>query len=444
MLSRLLCDRLVHRPVTLCGIALRSATSATHRHRTPARSPHYTNAQSICTSKQISQAAAPTTATHVSTQLLDPAAELAEFMSVFPDVVNHVTAAVQRYELPATTQASSWLAQAMLYNVPKGKRNRGLLTVSTFKLLQALQQPKPDESTGNICKRYVCIGCLHCLKHLSFTFRNLARADVMRAQQLGWCVEMLQALFLVADDIMDHSETRRGALCWYKVPAVGLTAVNDTLMIENLIYSILRCHFAADPCYVALIELFHEAMLVTCIGESLDLQTAQQAVATFNLRQYTSIAHNKTAFYSFYLPVASAMLMAGHREPLLFAQVRDILYEIGLFFQVQDDYLDCFGDPAVTGKIGTDIQDKKCSWLVVQCLEKASDVQRSMLEQCYGQPDSVDAVRALYEEMALPQLFGEYEERSYADICARIRQLPDTIPRVIFEQIMDVIYQRKH
>ena len=47
---------------------------------------------------------------------------------------------------------------------------------------------------------------------------------------------------------------------------------------------------------------------------------------------------------------------------------------------LQDDFLDCFGDPKVTGKVGTDIEDNKCSWLVVQALAKANTEQRTLLE----------------------------------------------------------------
>jgi len=46
----------------------------------------------------------------------------------------------------------------------------------------------------------------------------------------------------------------------------------------------------------------------------------------------------------------------------------------------QDDYIDCFGDPALTGKVGTDIEDNKCSWLIVQALARATGDQRLTLE----------------------------------------------------------------
>lgn len=121
----------------------------------------------------------------------------------------------------------------------------------------------------------------------------------------------LQSTFLIMDDIMDGSQTRRGQPCWYKLEDVKLTAINDALMIENCVYVILKKYFSNLPSYLKLVELFHETMLITSIGQSLDLQTANRDVSCFTMDRYKSIVDHKTAYYTFYLPVALAMHLAG-------------------------------------------------------------------------------------------------------------------------------------
>lgn len=64
----------------------------------------------------------------------------------------------------------------------------------------------------------------------------------------------------------------------------------------------------------------------------------------------------------------------------MFKKLEEIFFSIGHFFQVQDDYLDCFGDPNVTGKIGTDIEEGKCTWLVVTALNVCNPTQRLTIQ----------------------------------------------------------------
>ena len=53
-----------------------------------------------------------------------------------------------------------------------------------------------------------------------------------KAVVLGWCIELLQAYFLIADDLMDQSVTRRGAPCWYRMPRVR-RALSLSLSLSN-------------------------------------------------------------------------------------------------------------------------------------------------------------------------------------------------------------------
>ena len=80
------------------------------------------------------------------------------------------------------------------------------------------------------------------------------KADMELANILGWSVEIMQAFYLVADDIMDGSITRRGQPCWYRRSDVGLAAFNDSIILESLVFNIIKKYFRAKPYYLSLLE----------------------------------------------------------------------------------------------------------------------------------------------------------------------------------------------
>ncbi|KAK3738829.1 hypothetical protein QZH41_011041 [Actinostola sp. cb2023] len=254
-----------------------------------------------------------------------------------------------------------------------GKRNRGLSVIGSLRHL--MSEDKITEETVNI------------------------------ALLLGWCVEWFQAFFLVADDIMDQSLTRRGQLCWYKKVAY-----------------------------------------LTSVGQSLDLITKPgNDFEHFTLNRYKVIVKYKTAFYSFYLPVALAMYMAGITDKEAHENAKAILLEMGEFFQIQDDFLDAYGDPKITGKVGTDIEENKCTWLIVNALERVSPQQLTIIKENYGinDQDATLKVKEIYKELGLDKMFHEYEESSYQKIIDLINTRSGNLPKAVFLEFVQKIYKRK-
>nr|1ZW5_A Chain A, farnesyl diphosphate synthase [Homo sapiens] len=342
------------------------------------------------------------------------AQEKQDFVQHFSQIVRVLTEDEMGH--PEIGDAIARLKEVLEYNAIGGKYNRGLTVVVAFR---ELVEPRKQDADS-----------------------------LQRAWTVGWCVELLQAFFLVADDIMDSSLTRRGQICWYQKPGVGLDAINDANLLEACIYRLLKLYCREQPYYLNLIELFLQSSYQTEIGQTLDLLTAPQGnvdLVRFTEKRYKSIVKYKTAFYSFYLPIAAAMYMAGIDGEKEHANAKKILLEMGEFFQIQDDYLDLFGDPSVTGKIGTDIQDNKCSWLVVQCLQRATPEQYQILKENYGQKEAekVARVKALYEELDLPAVFLQYEEDSYSHIMALIEQYAAPLPPAVFLGLARKIYKRR-
>lgn len=113
------------------------------------------------------------------------------------------------YELPE--EANEWVARMLTYTVAGGKMNRGLSTLSV---------------RGTFAK---LVG------------HSLTNKERCQAAALGWCIEFLQAFFLVADDLMDDSVTRRGQPCWFRLPDVKTIAVNDRYASRTRLHRALLC-----------------------------------------------------------------------------------------------------------------------------------------------------------------------------------------------------------
>ena len=280
--------------------------------------------------------------------------------------------------------------------------------------------------------------------------RPLDESEYFLTATLGWLTELLQAFFLVSDDIMDSSITRRGQPCWYRKPGVGMVAINDAFMLEMSIYALLKKHFRQHPSYLDIVELFQTTTFQTEIGQLCDLLTAPEDhvdLNNFSPEKHRFIVIYKTAYYSFYLPVVLALYYLELATPANLKSCEDILIPLGEYFQVQDDYLDAYGSPEAIGKIGTDIQDNKCSWVINQALKRASPEQRSVLDECYGRKDAEKEgrVKGIFEELKLEQVYLDYEQ----DVVGRLRKMiqdvdeSEGLKRGVFEGFLGKIYGRK-
>ncbi|MCJ1266550.1 Farnesyl pyrophosphate synthetase [Lobaria immixta] len=339
---------------------------------------------------------------------------LKTFETVFPKIIADLSQHAQQYGLPEN--ALKWYEDSLKFNTMGGKCNRGMSVVDTTQILLD---------------------------------RSLSDDEYFHSACLGWMTELLQAFFLVSDDIMDSSHTRRGNPCWFRKPEVGMIAINDSFMLESSIYVLLAKHFRSHPSYLHFIELFHTITFQTEVGQLADLLTAPEDdidLSKFSLSKHSFIVIYKTAYYSFYLPVALALHYLQLATDRNLRQARDILIPLGEYFQIQDDYLDAYGTPEAIGKIGTDIQDNKCSWIINQALERASPEQRKVLDENYGQKDGDKEakVKKIFAELQLDQVYLAYEEKRVAEIRELIAHVDESegLKKGVFESFLQKIYKR--
>ncbi|KAK5640093.1 hypothetical protein RI129_010904 [Pyrocoelia pectoralis] len=299
------------------------------------------------------------------------------------------------------------------YNVPRGKLIYPLTMVAFYKLIE---DP-----------------------------HKLTQENVQLSMVLAWCTQMLFTCFIISDDIIDSSEIRQGLPCWHLLENVGIQAINDKILLENGIHTILKRHLENHHSYVPAIELFHKLSTVLTLGQTLDALSYKNGVIdfdTFNIDFYRLISKYKTCSL-FVFPIRLASHFSSQCDNKFHEWAERFFQRMGHYFHIQNDFFDCFGDPLITGKNGTDIQEGRCTWLITNAMQRASSKQKIILRQNYGKsnPQSIAAVRTIYEELDLPKLYASTEDDTYNTLQSDIQMLPQT-SRGFFDQFLDRIHRR--
>lgn len=220
-------------------------------------------------------------------------------------------------------------------------------------------------------------------------------------------LELFQAAALVHDDLMDASDTRRGDLSahrWFETQHPAGAAPDDARVVEfgassAVLLGDLLLTLSSTTLHSAIEQLPHQVSAAGNLlysqmsaevawGQYLDLYAAH---APWDDEQVLDrafrVIQSKTARYSVELPLVLGAQLAQATPPVL-AWLASIGQRVGTAFQLRDDLLGVFGDPAVTGKpAGDDLREGKRTVLVAFAAQDSAPAERSYLVENLGRRD---------------------------------------------------------
>lgn len=237
----------------------------------------------------------------------------------------------------------------------------------------------------------------------------LFKDDWERSLPAAMAVEVFHNFTLLHDDIMDAAPLRRGKPTVHE--KFGLSAgilSGDVMMIYAYDY-LLRLESQHLP---EIVKAFNKMAIEVCEGQQMDMnfETRQDV----SISEYLKMIELKTSVL-----VAAAMkigaLLAGAS-----GEDAHLLYEfgknLGIAFQLQDDVLDTYGDPAKFGKkTGGDIVQNKKTFLYLKALEVAGGVEKAELGKLYANPvikeaDKIESVMRIFNKLNIKGLAKREKE----------------------------------
>ena len=243
---------------------------------------------------------------------------------------------------------------------------------------------------------------------------ELFKDDVSSALPAAWAVELFHNFSLMHDDIMDAAPLRRGK------PTVHTRWNTTTGILSGDVMLIYAYRFLSQmkaPELVAkLLKSFNRVATEVCEGQQLDINFESREDVC--IPEYLQMIELKTAVL---LGAALEMgALCAHAETEDVQHLYHFGQMAGIAFQIQDDLLDTYGDPAKFGKqIGGDILQNKKTLLVLKTLEIAEEKDYTALKgwlasESENPVEKIAAVRAIFDRNNIPALI-EAEKRRFQE-----------------------------
>lgn len=231
------------------------------------------------------------------------------------------------------------------------------------------------------------------------------------AYPLAAAIELFHNFTLIHDDIMDKAPLRRGK------PTVHSKYGEPTALLGGDVMLVVAYDYLnrIDNLYLKkIVHLFNQTAKEVCEGQQLDMDF--EKIPAVNLPEYIHMISLKTSvLLAASLRMGAIMGGAGEGNQI---QLYEFGKKLGIAFQVQDDYLDAFGDPEKFGKqIGGDIIANKKTFLLIHALESANASQKTELERLIKSDESskVEKVLNLFRECGIDAWARELKEKYIAE-----------------------------
>ena len=234
-------------------------------------------------------------------------------------------------------------------------------------------------------------------------------------------VELFHNFSLIHDDIMDNAPLRRGKQTVHEKWNSNIGILSGDVLLVKAYLQLNKCDRSVT---VGLHEIFSQTAREVCEGQQYDMDFESRTDVT--IAEYLEMIKLKTAVLLACCLKMGALCGGASEESV------ELFYnagkDLGIAFQLTDDYLDVFGDSAKVGKqVGGDIISNKKTWLLIKALELADAKQKTELQTWlskkeFNVEEKVKAVKTIFSELKLDELLkteiDSYYTKAFVDLRA--------------------------